>query len=197
MDLALFDFDGTLSCKDSYLLFTKYLSRKRFLGGCLLLAPRIFMYMARVYPNYKLKEDFLTSFYRGNTAEDLQTRAERFCIEVLPSIIRPKGLERLLWHRERGDTTAVVSASPRLILEPWCRRLKIDIIGTELEVDSRSKVTGKIAGINCWGEEKVRRIRSRYALQEYGQIFAYGDSNGDLPMLNLAERDRQYYKPFR
>lgn len=198
MNIAFFDFDGTLSTKDSYLLFTRYLGPKKFSFGCLMLSPRIMGYLAGIYPNHALKEDFLRSFYRKKTIADLQILAGRFCNEIIPSILRPGAMERIRWHQNRGDATVVVSACPRLILEPWCRLINADIIATEIEIDTQDKkVTGKIAGKNCWGEEKVRRIKSHYNLETYHEVFAYGDSKGDLPMLELADKDKRYFKPFR
>ena len=175
MNLALFDFDGTLSTQDSYLFFTRFLNRKRYLFGCLVLAPRIIGYLVRIYPNYALKEDFLRFFYRGKTADEVQMLARRFCSREIPAIIRPGAMERIRWHQDRGDTVVVVSACPRLILETWCRAINADIIATELETDAQSRITGKIAGKNCWGQEKVNRIQARYAMKKYDAIFAYGD----------------------
>ena len=197
MNLALFDFDGTISTKDSYLLFTRFLQQKRFLVGCLLLSPRILCFLARLYANDRLKEDFLRVFYKGKTTEELNSRAADFTATLLPSIIRPKALARIGWHQGRGDLTLVVSASPRLILEPWCKEQEIPLIATEIETDAHSRITGKILGNNCRGREKVARIHDRYTLEEFDEIFAYGDSSGDLPMLALADPDKRFYKPFR
>ena len=106
-------------------------------------------------------------------------------------------MERIRWHQNGGDTVVIVSACPRQILEPWCHAINADIIATEIETDQRSRITGKIAGKNCWGQEKVSRIRARYALKDYDGIFAYGDSKGDLPMFELADQGKRFYKPFR
>ena len=197
MNLALFDFDGTISTKDSYLLFTRFLQQKRFLAGCLLLSPRILCFLARLYANDRLKEDFLRVFYKGKTTEELNSRAVDFTATLLPSIIRPKAMARIRWHQDRGDITIVVSACPRLILEPWCKEKGLPLIATEIEADAHSRITGRIFGNNCRGREKVARIRDRYPLEEFTEIFAYGDSSGDLPMLALANADKRFYKPFR
>jgi len=80
--------------------------------------------------------------------------------------------------------------------EAICRG-EIPLIATEIEVDAHSRITGKILGNNCRGREKVARIRDQYRVEEFDEIFAYGDSSGDLPMLALADPDRRFYKPFR
>jgi phosphatidylglycerophosphatase C len=50
------------------------------------------------------------------------------------------------------------------------------------------------ASRNCYGEEKVRRIKTSYNLDEFDHIYAYGDSEGDKAMLDLAHE--RYYKHF-
>ncbi|MDX1956231.1 MAG: haloacid dehalogenase-like hydrolase, partial [Chitinophagaceae bacterium] len=57
------------------------------------------------------------------------------------------------------------------------------------------RITGKLEGKNCNGEQKVVRIKEQFNLDEYKEIFAYGDSKGDRPMLQLATHPS--YKPFR
>ncbi len=197
MNLALFDFDGTISTEDSFLLFARSLSLPRYLQGCLLLSPRIIAFLTGLYPNHALKEDFLVYFLKQKTMADMRLLAERFCSTSVPVILRPKAIERMRWHQDRGDHVSVVSACPRLILEPWCRRSAAELIATELEIDPESRITGRIAGRNCWGKEKVRRIRARYAVSDYDRIFAYGDSKGDLPMLEMAAPESRFFKPFR
>lgn len=197
MNLALFDFDGTISTNDSYLFFTHFLHPKSFFIRSFLLSPRIAAYLLGKYPNYKLKEDFLRYFYKGKTLDDLNHIAQDFCAEKLPGIIRPGAIERIQWHQQQGDDVVVVSASLRFILEPWCNAVGIDIMATECEVDRYGRMTGKIKGKNCWGEEKVRRINSRYDSSTITEIFAYGDSSGDLPMLRMATAANRYFKPFR
>ena len=197
MNIALFDFDGTVTNRDSYLFFTKYLGWPRYLWGCFLLSPGIVGYLLRIYPSHLLKEAFLRFFYKDRTVEELQFLAERFCREEIPNILRPAATPRIRWHQDRGDTVVLVSACPRIILEPWCRAMHVEIIATELASDEQGRITGKIAGKNCWGPEKVRQIQLRYDLKNYSEIFAYGDSSGDLPMLEIADRDKRFYKPFR
>jgi phosphatidylglycerophosphatase C len=57
------------------------------------------------------------------------------------------------------------------------------------------RLTGRISGLNCHGQEKVRRIKESFPLDQYQEIYAYGDTSGDKPMLDLATH--RFYKPFR
>ncbi len=195
MNLALFDFDGTITTQDSFLLFMRYLhGSSKFYLGCGPLAPYIGLYVLKLYPNYRLKCDFLRRFVQGYTDSQLTAGAQGFCNDMIPSILRSKAVERLNWHRRQGDTVAIVSACPEVILAPWCRQNRYELLATKLQFHDRT-ATGLLDGANCWGEEKVERIKGHFPLSDYGEIFAYGDSKGDHPMLSLA--DHAFYKPFR
>ncbi len=195
MDLALFDFDGTISDRDSFLLFVRNAAGPvRFAAGMTRLSPRIIGFLLGRYPNQALKEDVLTRFFRHWPVARFQERAERFCRDRLPAIIRPGARERIRWHQQRGDRVAVVSATPEQVLAPWCRQNGLDLLATRLEV-ADGLLTGRIEGRNCRGREKVARIMASYCLEEFGQIHAYGDTEGDRPMLALAHRSS--YRPFR
>lgn len=196
MNLALFDFDGTITYRDSFLLFLCHLNRRRVIFTILTHVPQIILYKLGKYPTQQLKETFLKRLLRGTSLNELDKTAERYCREVLPTIIRSGVWDRLDWHRQRGDTIAIVTASPTFMLAPWCRNEEVDLIGTEVETDPLGRVTGKISGKNCIGEEKVRRINQRYDIATYDTLFAYGDTASDRPMLRMAPPDNRFYKPF-
>jgi len=195
MDLALFDFDGTISSRDSFLLFVKQtVGSTRFSIGMGLLLPQIIKFLCKRYPNQRLKEDVLRQFFFNTQQEAFNRAAEQFCTVTLPTIIRPKAHQRLQWHRERGDTIVIVSATPELILAPWCRENNLDLLATKMEIIDQT-ISGQLEGQNCRGREKVQRIQEHYQKEKYQEIYAYGDTSGDLPMLALA--DHSFYRPFR
>jgi phosphatidylglycerophosphatase C len=102
---------------------------------------------------------------------------------------------RLDWHRRAGHQIVIVSASPTLYVEPTGRRLGVDaVLATELEVGSDERLTGKLSGRNCRGDEKATRLRawleaSWPAAVDHPRprLWAYGDSRGDTQMLELAD----------
>lgn len=100
-------------------------------------------------------------------------------------------LERIAWHKGRGDVVVVVSAALDVYLEPWCRALGVDVICTRLEVRDGRR-TGRYLRGDCCGNEKARRIRERYTLSEFETVYAYGDTEEDRAMLAMA--DRQYFQ---
>lgn len=197
MNLALFDFDGTISSSDSFLLFLWYADKFKVVRTCVSSVPQIVLYKLGRYPNQKMKETFLEVLFAGKQFDELQRTSEQYCHDILPTIIRPGFWQRLAWHQQRGDEVVVVSASPEFMLEPWCRSHGLGLIGTEVETDNLGRLTGKIAGKNCMGHEKVRKLRRHHDIDRYDTLFAYGDTRSDLPMLELAAPENRFYKPFR
>jgi len=63
------------------------------------------------------------------------------------------------------------------------------VLCTELEVGADGRLTGRLAGRNCRGEEKARRVREWLAGARLDDpvLWAYGDSDADRPFLALAE----------
>ncbi len=192
MALALFDFDGTITSKDSFGDFIAYaVGRRKMVLGAVLLSPMLIGYMLRFVPNWRAKELVSTYFFGGWEAHAFQDLASKYSRERLPQLVREIAVERIEWHRQRGDKIVVVSASIDLWLADWCAEYGLDLIATKLEVKN-GKVTGKFSTRNCSGLEKVRRIEKFCDVKTFDRIYAYGDSPGDRAMLGLA--DEKYYK---
>lgn len=191
--LVLFDLDGTLTYKDTFLEILKYFfGKKQYWVGLLHLFPFLLFYKLRLIPNWKAKEKMLTYFFKDIPLNQFQERCTEFAIKKLPLLFKEKAQSEL--DRFRGEARIViVSASVENWINPWCEVNDVECIATRLEIRS-GKLTGKIKGWNCHGEEKVNRIREQIDLSQYDEILAYGDSKGDLPMLGLATKP--YYKIF-
>lgn len=191
MHLALFDFDGTITRRDSFFDFLLYTyGAARCALGLVLLGPMMARYLLKLVPNWKAKEAVFRYFLRGMTVEGLERAGDRYSRERLDAIIRNEARERIAWHRERGHRIIVVSASVDVWMREWCGRYGMDIIGTRLESE-RGRLTGRILGANCQGAEKARRIREALNPEDFEHIYAYGNSRGDAEMLSLAHE--RYY----
>jgi phosphatidylglycerophosphatase C len=193
MKLALFDFDGTISTQDSMIEFVRFTTGKfRFYRCCVGLSPFMLAFILKRISNDRMKEKFLTCFFGGTPEKRFQELASRFAAESLNRIIRPAALERIKWHQQQSHRVVVVSASADYWLKDWCSAHGLELISTRLEV-ADGKITGRLAGANCYGEEKVRRIREKLDPASFEYIYAYGDSNGDTPMLKLADEPHMRY----
>jgi phosphatidylglycerophosphatase C len=192
MDLAMFDFDGTITTKGTYPGFLRFaVGPARQLAGGILLSPLIVAHYCGVLPDRTIRRALSRASFWRDSPERVRRRGEQYAEQVLPGLIRPEALERIAWHQARGDRVVGVSASLDVYMAPWCRAMGVEIICTELE-STNGRLTGRYVGGDCCGEEKARRIRARYALTDYGMIHAYGDTEEDRQMLEMA--DRKYFR---
>ena len=193
--LALFDFDGTITTKDSLVEFIQFaVGKTNYYRGLLFLSPMLLQYKLKIIPNHLAKERLLSYFFKDWKIERFKKIANEYSCKHINSIIRPKALEEIQWHQEQGNEVVIVSASINTWLQPWCEQQKVKLISTELEVKN-NLITGKFSTKNCYGVEKANRVHEKYDLKQYHSIYAYGDSSGDKDLLKLAKHS--YYKPFR
>lgn len=195
MKLAIFDFDGTITTRDSFTDFIFYChGAPKTVLGMLTLTPVLILYVLKLWPNWKAKQKVFARFYQGWEETVFNATAARYADEKLSTLLRPAAMERLKWHKEQGHKIVIVSASFEAYLKPWCERHGFDLLGTLVEV-IEGRITGQFASKNCHGVEKIERLKACYQLEDFEYIYAYGDSRGDLPLATIAN-DFQY-KPFR
>lgn len=193
--LALFDFDGTITTRDTLFEFIRYCKGSgRFFSGFAFLSPVLVLFKAGVISNSRAKQIVLSHFFKGVGIEKFNNDCMKFANERVPSLIRPKALEEIRQHKANGHKVIIVSASPENWVRPWAESLQVECIATRMEV-SDGKITGMFEGMNCHGEEKVLRIQKYLDPREYTLIYTYGDTKGDRPMLALGTHS--HYKPFR
>lgn len=193
--LVLFDFDGTITSKDTLLKFTRFACGNfaYFLGLALLAIP-LTLHKINLIDAQKAKELFLGYYFKGLKYSYFNEKCEQFGKQILPKIIRPLALEAIRNHQNRGSRILIVTASANEWISAWAIQNGIEVIATQLEIKN-GELTGKILGKNCNGNEKVSRLREVVELDHYDEIVAYGDSKGDMPMLKIAHQ--KFYKPFR
>jgi len=193
--IAFFDFDGTITTKDSLLEFIRFTrGNQRFLFGFLIHLHYIIAFKLKLVTNQKFKEKMLEYFYKGTPASEFESMCSGFAKNILPRFIRSGAIEEIKKLQESGSLVVTVSASPEEYLRIWAQGYGIQVIGSRLEVKNNS-ITGKIVGKNCHGPEKVRRILELHKMEDYEVVYAYGDTSGDLPMMELATNS--FYRPFR
>ena len=194
MKLALFDFDGTIIRVDSLIKFVRFVKGDlKTAWGIFILSPILILYKLKIIPNYRAKQWLLSYFLKGMNEQDFLTRSTEFSLHHIDSYVRPKAIERILWHKQQGHKVVVVSASIESWLKPWCEKHNLDIIATKIEIKDGT-VTGKFLTKNCHAKEKYDRVKEAYNISDYDYIYAYGDSCGDKELLELA--NESFYKPF-
>lgn len=192
--VAAFDFDGTLTRRETLFLFLIYtLGIVRLMRHALILSPTLLGYALRLIRNDVAKERIFIQCWSGMRIEELQKKGERFATEVLPRLMRSEAMQRLAWHQHQGHRCVVISASLELYVRPWALEAGFnEVIATRLETKEHGLVTGKLQGANCFGIEKARRLEALLGNRNGYTLYAYGDSRGDRELLLLA--DHAYYR---
>lgn len=192
MHLALFDFDGTISTRDTTWDFIlRACGRRRVLSGLVRLSPVILAYTLKRISHHEAKGAIIRHYFGDWDREAFIREATHYARNVVPTIIRPEALNRIGWHLHQGHTVAVVTGSLEILLSDWCTCLGIDLIATGLDLEGTSI---GLSTRNCFREEKARRVREKYDLESFQSVYAYGDSDGDREMMSLAHR--QFYRRF-
>jgi phosphatidylglycerophosphatase C len=187
--VAAFDFDGTITTLDTLRDFVRFtVGRDRYAAGLVRAAPWFLGALARVCGRGAAKAHFLAATLGGMTRPELESAAQGYAETRLPALVRPEMVARVQEHGRLGHQLVLVSASPTLYLKYWTARAGFDaLLATELEFQD-DRFSGRLAGLNCWGPEKVRRLRQWLGDEPPCRLYAYGDSRGDREMLALADR---------
>ena len=185
MQLALFDFDHTITRCDTYARFLRtvatpsQLAQARWTVG-----PWLLGYRAGLVSAARMRARATRVALAGRCAAALAARAADYAANELPRLLRPDVIARLAWHRDQGHRIVVVSGSLDLYLRPWCAQHRLEPISNRLEA-VEGRVTGRYADGDV-GARKVLEIARHLHLPDYARIHAYGDSREDRGMLALA-----------
>lgn len=187
-----FDFDGTLTTKDTLIEFIRFAKGTVAFGcGFLRYAHLLVLMKLGLYPNWKAKQKVFAHFFKGITIEDFNSICQAFAASS-HHLLRPKGIEAIHQAQNDGAEVLIVSASIDNWVQPFFANVKV--LGTQIEVMD-GKLTGRFLTKNCYGQEKVNRILSLYPNRQDYYLTAYGDSRGDKELLTFA--DESHFKPFR
>lgn len=183
--IVAFDFDGTLTVRDSFMAFLIWeAGPARTALNLARLAPAALAYLAH-RDRGRIKAAALRIFLRGKPIAWARERARVFAGEA--RLLRPDALACWDDWRARGARMSIVSASPEFVVAPFAERLGADeLIATQVETDDQGRITGALFGRNCRGPEKVIRLRETFGPDVRLQA-AYGDTAGDHEMLALAK----------
>ncbi len=143
-----------------------------------------------------VKEKLFHRLLGGLPVADVDRCGADFAHEHLARHLRTDTRRRLEWHRRQGHYTVIVSASPECYVRPAGTEIGADaVVATRLAVGGGGLLTGGYEGKNCRGAEKYARLivhlRAQGLLSGSGAeqpvLWAYGNSRGDLRLLNAAD----------
>ncbi len=171
--MNVYDFDNTIYRGDSTFGFVLYLYAHRPLT--LLSIPRTaicgLLYGLHLMKKLTFKTNLYHMFVFVNDMEDV-------CDQYVASHM--SHIKDWYGAQQREDDV-IISASPYFLIERFCRKLNIRyVMASNVDIH-----TGKYDGINCHGEEKVRRYDTMFP---EGKIEGFwSDSLSDSPLARIAE----------
>ena len=200
--VAAFDFDGTLTHRDTLLPFlARGLGWPKFLLALLRCAPWLLGFALRLIPNHVAKQKLLLVTLRCKTTAQMDDWTDRWLKHDFDGQLQNWTMAQLAWHQQAGHCCVMVSASPDIYLKRVAKQLGFDaLLCTEMEV-ADGQLTGQMATPNCHGEQKVLRLKAwmagRFDANAIPTLYAYGDTAGDKPMLRLAAQAFYRGKPWK
>ena len=188
ISVAAFDVDNTLTVRDCVVPFM------RSVAGAGRLMKVMVSNAGQTFQNVRrrdrdaLKAKFVSGVFAGRDAREVEALGVQFASKVADRWLRSDVATRMRWHQEQGHVVILVSASLGAYLHPLGDLLEVDaVLCTEME-EVDGVLTGKLAGKNCRGEEKVSRVqkwREEAGIDVQDLVYAYGDSSGDKQLLEL------------
>ena len=186
-NVAAFDFDGTLTHQETLSRFLLFgLPWTRTLLAFLRIPRAIIQLTRKGWTRSRVKEAVIGLFLRGMDLEIFQIYAKRYAKQKLPSYLDPDRLAILKSYLRCRTPVYLISGSLSAYLRPWAEELGIQAVcAVDLEVDAKGRLTGRLAGLNCWAGEKVRRLRELIPLPTT-RLIAFGNALGDRELLAAA-----------
>lgn len=191
MALALFDLDHTLLSGDSDHAWGLYLAERAVVDAGAFTERGD--YYKTEYDAGRLDIDAFLAFQLRPLVErsyqELVDLRETYIEDKIRPMITRASRELVAYHRERGDTPVIITATNDFITRPIADLYGIEhLIATELE-RVNGAFTGDIIGPPCFREGKVAKLRQW--LEHSGETLQgswfYSDSRNDLPLLEHVD----------
>ena len=173
--MNIYDFDKTIYDGDSTFDFIKYCAA-HYPKASVTAFPTLLAFI-KYRTGAFTKTQFKEVMYRFlRYVPDIDTALEDFWNKHEKNILE-------YYKKQKRDDDIIISASPEFLLEPICKRLGIsNLIASRVD-----KKTGVYTGENCWGAEKVTRLKEKYGITKCDNF--YSDSFSDTPLAKLAEKN--------
>jgi HAD superfamily hydrolase (TIGR01490 family) len=195
-DLAVYDLDRTITRRPTYTPFLIHCAMRRQRWR-LLFVPFVILamlaYALGLFDRGRLKEicQALLVGRRVHAAE-LKPLADSFADATVEGNVRSGARLAIERDREQGRRLVLATASYRLYADAIAERLGFDdVIATGSVIGLDERVHARIAGKNCYGEEKMRMIAEwveKSGLKgAHGHVRFYSDHASDAPAFEWSD----------
>jgi len=192
MRLAIFDLDNTLLGGDSDHAWGEYLISKGIVDASSHASSNDQFYQQYTDGNLDINEyvRFTLGPVLDKPIAELAGLHNEFMQSFVRPIILPKAQDLIAQHKNEGHFCLIMSATNSFITQPIAEALAVDgLLATDLVINE-GRYTGEIAGIPCFQEGKVNKLKHWIELQNEIYILEesvfYSDSINDLPLLKAV-----------
>ena len=180
-----FDFDGTLTYKDTMFLYLKFYNSAKFNFQFLKHIPLFILLKLKLASAEKVKKSFISSILKGQSKTKIEEKSQQFFEKYYPEIIRENAIEFIKNIDREHTESYLVTASLDIWVKPFAEKFKMNLLATRAEFKNEI-FTGNFVGNNCNGGEKVHRIKEALQGKKFDKTIAFGDTSGDKEMLEWA-----------
>jgi phosphatidylglycerophosphatase C len=184
---AIYDFDGTITSKDTTLLLMVELFKLRPWRF-----PRVIWFLLRI----KFSDDNISKQgYKNSAIGYLIKGLDDTCLRMalqefrarVKSLYRSLVMVSIDEAIRDGCTVLIVTASPSFAVRQCMSDIPVIVLGTEFE-KVENIYTGTLSSENCYGKEKVHRINEWAKLNNITLSVkaAWSDHFSDFDMLSLS-----------
>lgn len=193
--IAVFDFDRTITDRHTFWRFLVFLIGpiKFWLIGLTLIPTAIKLWLKKI-SLMEAREVMIRRCMKGVSSDLYEAKGKIFSVKKLDQWLNPEAIAKLNWHQAQNHRCLLISNSAECYLGPWSEKKGFEVFSGSRFETSNKKLTGKMAGEHCQGEEKVVRLKEILGSIEGYEIYAYGDSSGDKDLLDIA--DHPFYRSF-
>jgi phosphatidylglycerophosphatase C len=191
VSLVFFDFDGTLTTRDTIWPFGLFLARSAHADSSSK-AIRLLLLIAflkfRVLSNDQFKRRFCDLLLRNRSEQEMRDIADAFASSVADTIVNQETVDAMRRHLHNGDQVYILSSNFSLVLRPWQQTWgAAGVIATEAET-ADGCFTGRVVGRACDGREKLSRALALFGAERLEQATAYGDSRSDRYIMEYVKK---------
>jgi HAD superfamily hydrolase (TIGR01490 family) len=186
--LAVFDLDGTLTRRDTFVPYLRgWLARHPGRRRTLRLVAAIGRFYALGRDRGRLKSDLIRACMSGATRSEVRDWTEAFVAGLGDRMLNPGALAAIARHRSAGDRLVLLSASVDLYVPAIALRFGFaEAICTGIAW-SGELLDGALATPNRRGAEKLHCIEALRLRFPGAEIAAYGNTAADLAHLAAVE----------
>ncbi len=188
--VTIFDLDHTLTRRDTFLQYLAgfLLQNPTRILRCIGLPFSVAKFYLGLADNRQMKESFLSAVLGGIHRQEIEAWTEQFVPQLVSHGLNEKALDVLRQHRQAGDLLVLMTASPDCYVLELGKILGFEEIICTVTEFVAGRMSGRLAGANVHGMEKLRRLEDLRCRFQNHFITAYADDSSDVPLLRAVDR---------